>query len=256
MDSLEARLAHSFGAAAPVYAVHASVQAQARAQLLQMSVEHLPPAPLSWVDLGCGDGALAALLAARFGRGLGLDLAAPMLAQARQGSDNLFVQASFNALPLRTAGVAALFSNFALQWAEVARVMPALASALQAGGMLALALPVAGSLPELALAWVAAGRQAPLRPLPSAAAWLQAVEAAGLRLIVRADADLVSEHASAALALHALKASGVGVYDRSAQPGLLGRAAYQRILQALADASGRCRLTYRVLWLLARKEER
>ncbi len=255
MDSLETRLARSFGDAAMVYAAHTSVQAQARARLWQMSLRHLPQGPLLWADLGCGDGALAAHLAARWGPGLGLDIAAPMLALARRSASGLFVQASFNALPLRPASMAALFSNFALQWGTAA-LMPALADVLETDGLLALALPVAGSLQELAEAWAMVGRTAPLRPLPSADDWQQAVRVAGLRLLAVEEADLVSEHASAVVALRSLKASGAGVYERPARAGLLGRIAYQRILHALEDASGRCRLRYRVLWLLARKEEK
>lgn len=254
MDRLERRVARSFAQAASVYAEHTPVQAQARTRLCQRIDEHLHGPMQPWLDLGCGDAALARQLQPGWGPGLLLDIAMPMLQQARLQQDWPALQASLHALPCRPGSLRAVFSNFALQWAaQPQHLMAELARALQVGGWLAFALPVAGSLTELSAAWSQAGRPPPLRPLASSEQWLQAVRSARLRLLHQEEAILSSPHDDARAALHALKHAGVGVYARP--PGLLGRQAYARILEALTAPDGHFTLSYRVLWLLARKEQ-
>ena len=92
------------------------------------------------VDLGCGDGAVAGALRARFpGRRLvGVDASPAMLAQA-VGYDET-VRADIAGW--QGAGLALIFSNAALHWLDDhAALMPRLAGMLGAGGMLAVHMP-------------------------------------------------------------------------------------------------------------------
>ena len=92
------------------------------------------------VDLGCGDGAVAGLLRARFpGRRLvGVDASPAMLARA-EGYDAKIL-ADF--ADWQGAGLALIFSNAALHWVgDHARLMPRLAAMLVAGGVLAVQMP-------------------------------------------------------------------------------------------------------------------
>lgn len=93
------------------------------------------------VDLGCGDGAAAGALRARFpGRRLvGVDASPAMLEQAR-GYDAL--QGADIATWQPEAPVALIFSNAVLQWLDDhAGLMPRLAGCLVPGGVLAIQMP-------------------------------------------------------------------------------------------------------------------
>ncbi len=107
---------------------------------LLAQVDALPSGDV--VDLGCGDGAAAEALAARFpGRRLvGVD-ASPAMLQKAAGYDAK-VQADI-ALWQPDSPPALIFSNAALQWLpDHAALMPRLAALLAPGGTLAVQMPV------------------------------------------------------------------------------------------------------------------
>ena len=93
------------------------------------------------VDLGCGDGAVAAMLRARFPdrRLIGVDRSPAMLARA-QGYDALVQADVADWRP--EAAPALIFSNAALHWvADHASLLPRLAGSLAMGGVLAVQMP-------------------------------------------------------------------------------------------------------------------
>lgn len=93
------------------------------------------------VDLGCGDGAAAGALRARYPerRLVGVDASPAMLEQAR-GYDAL--QGADIAIWQPEAPVALIFSNAVLQWlGDHAGLMPRLAGCLVPGGVLAIQMP-------------------------------------------------------------------------------------------------------------------
>lgn len=107
---------------------------------LLAQVDALPPGDV--VDLGCGDGAAAQALAARFPgrRVVGVD-ASPAMLEKAAGYDAK-VQADI-ALWQPDSPPALIFSNAALQWLpDHAVLMPRLAAWLAAGGTLAVQMPV------------------------------------------------------------------------------------------------------------------
>jgi ubiquinone/menaquinone biosynthesis C-methylase UbiE len=84
------------------------------------------------LDLGCGTGFVAATLARRGWRPVGVDFSAPMLAEARRlgAGDFMLARAAAEALPLRDASVALVTCGTAFHWfapmptlAEVVRVL-------------------------------------------------------------------------------------------------------------------------------------
>ncbi|MEZ5722743.1 MAG: methyltransferase domain-containing protein [Paracoccaceae bacterium] len=112
----------------------------------------LPVGPV--VDLGCGTGAVAAALAARFaGRAvIGVDASPSMLAEAAATAcyDTL-VEADI-AVWRPDAPPALVFSNAALHWLDDHQsLMPRLAGLLQPGGVLAVQMPAQFEAPSHAL---------------------------------------------------------------------------------------------------------
>ena len=130
-DSRQVRRAFSRSAAS--YAAAAQLQHHVEARLLE-SLDYLDdPAlkrepPQCVLDLGCGTGSAAMAMQKRWPKAqvLAMDLALPMLHQARRGSSrwNLFARtpqtvcADASALPLAGGSVDVLFSNLCLQWID------------------------------------------------------------------------------------------------------------------------------------------
>ena len=112
----------------------------------------VPEGPV--VDLGCGDGAVAAALAARFpDRALiGVDTSPAMLAKAAEtGAYSELVEADIARWTPDTAP-AVIFSNAALHWLDGHDVlMPRLAGLLAPGGVLAVQMPGQAQAPSHAL---------------------------------------------------------------------------------------------------------
>ena len=125
------------------------------AQYLKFAGERLRPAldllarvaleaPATVVDLGCGAGNLAPLIAARWPRAqvIGVDSSPDMLAKARADHPRVqFVRADIGAWrPERPVDV--LYSNAALHWVDGhERLLPALLGSLAPGGVLAVQMP-------------------------------------------------------------------------------------------------------------------
>ena len=124
----------AFSRAATGYDAAATLQHAVEARLLEMLDYRDDPAlqrasPQVVVDLGCGPGRAAAAMQKRWpkARVLALDLALPMLREARSSSKrgiNPFARrpqpvcADARALPLAENSVDVLFSNLCLQWVE------------------------------------------------------------------------------------------------------------------------------------------
>jgi trans-aconitate 2-methyltransferase len=99
------------------------------------------------IDLGCGDGAAAAALTARFGRRLlGVDASATMLAKA-EGYDTKIEADIATWVP--DTPPALIFSNAALQWLpDHPHLIPRLAGMLAKGGWLAVQMPMQTMAPS------------------------------------------------------------------------------------------------------------
>lgn len=130
-DARQVRRAFSRSAAS--YDAAAQLQHAVEARLLE-SLDYLDDpalkreAPQRVLDLGCGTGRASRAMQKRWPKAqiVSLDLASPMLEQARTASRRLnpFVRvpqqvcADARALPLADASVDVLFSNLCLQWVE------------------------------------------------------------------------------------------------------------------------------------------
>jgi malonyl-CoA O-methyltransferase len=119
----QAHVRHAFGRAAGSYEEHAVLQAEVGARLRErLDGEDLAPGRV--LDVGCGPGAGAAALHARFPDAeiVALDLAVPMLRAAARhaGSPPAFarVAGDAQALPIADASVDLVHSSLCLQWCE------------------------------------------------------------------------------------------------------------------------------------------
>ncbi|HYD41731.1 MAG TPA: methyltransferase domain-containing protein [Anaeromyxobacter sp.] len=261
----KALLARRFGRAAPRYLRHARVQEQAAGALLRAVLLRRPAEPVArLLDVGCGTGLSTALLLEAFpgAHALALDLAPGMIDEARRrlrGKPVSFTVADVEAgVPAGPFELVA--SSMALQWTlDPAAVLRAAAGRLTAGGLLAVAVPVEGTLRELREAYAAA---ADALALPAwrhpglafhpAALWAAWARAAFAEVEVE-ELELEERHADARAALESVR--GVGASDCGGAPG---PAALRLLRHALAawDARfarhGSVAATWRIAILTAR----
>lgn len=155
-----------FNAAAAQYDQASGLQQQSARYLLdwmgQVSADSV------WLDAGCGTGILAKTLAAQGARVWAIDMAPNML-KALDGDDRIqTILADIGQLPLADDMLDGAVSNFALHWLGSA-IVPEILRVVQPGGQVWLAVPVAGSLSEVALRYPGF----PLFPFEPAQAWME-----------------------------------------------------------------------------------
>ena len=147
-------IGRTFGRAAATYDSYALLQRFCGDRLLELAP--LPPSARV-LDAGCGSGWYS-----RYFRHCGhyvtaLDISSQMLAVARQRETaDSFVQADMDALPFIDGSFDIVWSNLAVQWSSnLQQCLGRLLSVLAPGGCLRFSTLVAGSLPEVDLAWQA-----------------------------------------------------------------------------------------------------
>lgn len=232
----------AFGRAAGTYDEHACVQTRVADELLDRLVAWPGLSPARALDLGAGTVPLAGRLREHWPetRWLALDIALPMLQEARRlerlDEQLRAVCGDAMALPLADQSLDLVISSFALQWCDdIAATVAELSRVLRPGGVLALALPVAGTLSELADSWAEVDDQPHTRPLAATEDWLRELTEQGFLMETRR--EVIRQHYPDLNAIgRMLRGTGAHHVDRRAS-GLTGR----RKLTALRQAYERRR---------------
>lgn len=251
-------VARAFSGAARHYDAHASVQlASARTLLAMMPASD---APGHAMDLGCGTLPLARALRERFpGRNWwAVDVSEAMLQQAEErgrlhGWQAL--RADAEALPFAANMFTQVYSSFALQWASSPQaVLKEVTRVLAPGGMLALSVPLAGTLQELKQSWARVDDGDHVNALATLPAWCGAAEAAGLALIHTQALTLTEHYADVRAVARGLKETGANVV-RGRRRGLVSPARFRAMeaaYETLREARG-LPLTWQTGFLLMEK---
>jgi malonyl-CoA O-methyltransferase len=244
----------AFSRAAEGYDEAAALQREIEARLLE-SLDFWPAKhgddhpPACVLDLGSGPGRGAAAMRGRWpkARVLAIDLALPMLREARRrerwgllarsplrkGIDRVVADA--RALPLADGSIDVLFSNLCLQWIEdLPAVFAGFRRVMRPGGLLMVSTFGTDTLHELRAAF-AAGDDAPhVSPFASIAQFGDALMHAGFRDPVL-DRDItVSRHADLAALVRELRTLGATNALRARRHTLTGKARFARAAQAYA----------------------
>lgn len=154
-------VAQNFGRSAADYDRVAALQCETRAELLDR-LQPMDLKPQRVVDVGCGTGHGARALRKLYplAEVLALDLALPMLQQARKQQPwfrpFMRIAADATQLPLADASVDLMFSNLCLQWCEdVTATLAEWGRVLKPGGSVLYSTFGLDSLNELRQAWAA-----------------------------------------------------------------------------------------------------
>jgi len=156
LDSLELR--RSFARAAASYDAAAPLQREIADRLLGR-LDLVRIAPMAVLDAGCGTGYCARALGQRYRRArlTGLDLASPMLRQARSHDRwwrrNRWICGDIGRMPLGAASFDLVLSNLALQWCDLPSALGEFRRVLRPGGLLLFTTFGPDTLVELRSAW-------------------------------------------------------------------------------------------------------
>jgi malonyl-CoA O-methyltransferase len=252
-----ARIARSFGQAAPHYDAHAGLQRQVADQLMA----RIPPVvPAAMLDLGCGTGYCSSSLRVRFPRAslCALDVALPMLhATAARHIANLdLVCADAQALPLRADAFDLVVSSLAMQWCfSVARLFAELRRVTRPGGTVLLSTFGPATLQEVRTAWAAVDGHVHVNGFATLPSLEDAARHAGF---VWQGTSELRERRYQSLRAVARELKGIGAHNMNAgqTTGLTGRVAFgkaeQQFQRSLLPGEG-IPVTWEVFYLTLHK---
>ena len=252
----KSRIAHSFGKAAARYDQYAHVQRQVAQDLVAFCPTFGPSERV--LDLGCGTGFVAQMLAGQGSELLMADLALPMVRLARGKLPAAAVLvADAEALPLASASLNAIVSSLTLQWCQnLTDVAREAARVLRPGGQLVFATLGPSTLWELKSAWQALDQFTHVNHFQSATEIRAALESAGLRVLGLESYSLVVHYAELVHLLQELKGLGAHNMNTGSKPGLTGAKQLHALAQSygrFAQADGRLPATYDVILVRAQK---
>lgn len=253
-------IADSFSLAAGTYDGHVPAQKYFATRLFGLISSTVSTPCIRVADLGCGTGFLSEMLRAAFPQAhlACVDFAQGMLKLCKNrlhGPEISYINGDIEQ-PCYGCGYDLIASNYALQWTDLARALRTAAQSLTPFGLLALALPVAGSFPELAYAYrFACGRDLPGPDYPEEHELSGLLQQQGLELIRQEAEDFRVFFPDARSALRSFKRCGA-VFNRHENHTPL-RVEEVRTLLANYDLETlrlkqRVGLTFRTLYLIAR----
>jgi malonyl-CoA O-methyltransferase len=249
------QIRRAFSRAAPAYNAVAVLQHEVESRLLEQ-LDYLETPPARIVDLGCGPGRASAVLRRRWPKAhtIGLDLALPMLREARGSWWRPLprVCADVQALPLAEASVDLLFSNLCLQWVEdLPATLAGLRRVLRPGGLLLFSTFADDTLGELRAAFAeadgGAGHVSPFLPMQRIG---DAVLAAGFRDPVLDSDRFTLTYDEPRQLMRELRAIGAGNALAERRRSLTGKGRMQRALAAYERfrANGRVPARYEICY--------
>lgn len=250
------RVARSFGEAAGTYDQYAHIQRRVAQDLREWCSASTGPV----LDLGCGTGYMAELLAKTFAEEeLRLaDLAQPMVQLAKQklpAASGLVADAE--ALPLGEASLGGIVSSLAFQWChDLRRVAREAYRVLQSDGELVFSTLGPDTLQELKKAWQNIDSYTHVNHFHSPDAVRAALEAGGFARIELQRYSLVAQYDDLMPLLRELKGIGAHNINPGSRPGLTGVRQLRQLeeaYQAFRDADGKLPATYDVLLVRAKK---
>lgn len=256
LDQIQIRRA--FGRAAASYDAHAVLQTEVAARLRERIDDNAAFAPARVLDVGCGPGRGTVALRARYAQAevIALDLALPMLRNAKTGSEScfgpgcvgvvadappkndsdpvlLFVCADAQALPIADASIDLVYSNLCLQWCEdPGLALDEFRRVLRPGGMLLFSTFGPGTLHELRSAFASVDAAPHVSRFVDMHDIGDALLTTGFRDPVLERDDFILTYADAQTLMRELRALGATNADTKRSRSLTGKTHLQRVVAA------------------------
>ena len=248
----------SFGRAASGYAERAVLQHEVEARLLDR-LDYVGTPPARILDVGCGPGSASRALKKRWPKAqvIALDLALPMLRQAKRGAGLWLprystVCADTRALPFAPGSVDLVFSNLCMQWIED---LPALftqwRTVLAPGGFLACSSFGPQTLDELRSAFASVDAAPHVSDFPPIQHIGDALMAGGFRDPVLDTDRFTLTYPNAIDLMHDLRGIGAGHAVMQRRRALTGKSRINGAISAyetFRQPDGLLPATYEVLY--------
>ncbi|NOU49075.1 methyltransferase domain-containing protein [Pseudoalteromonas sp. JBTF-M23] len=219
--------AERFSKAAKQYQQHARVQQQAASRLFALLKNDYD----CLLDLGAGPLLHHEYLANCASNVLSIDLSQGMLSQGPE--DTWRVCADMDNLPLQSASISAIFSNFAIQWSESpAQLFKELARVCKPNAHVVLSSVLDGSLKEIAYAWQVLDDRCHINQFLTLQQLELFAKQAGFEIKRAQQVCLKDCFSSAKDAFKSVKSIGANqLQNQSTQyAGLMGKKRYERLL--------------------------
>ena len=222
---------------------------------------HLRPhilSPASIADLGCGTG--FGLFEAKKqypdAKLVGVDISQAMLEQAKTSCSSAeFIKADMESLPLPNEQFDLVLSSSSLQWCDPRAAISEAARVLQPRGHIAIATFGPKTHKEWKTAWTVADTKEHTLNYPRLEDIEQIFEIQGIDLLKTKAQMCVLNFNTIAEVLQSVNDLGATNANTNRQRGLMGKARFNRFLQAFDNSSSRPQLSYEVLFLIGQKQD-
>ena len=207
-------------------------------------------------DLGCGTGLGLAALKQSFPNTelIGVDIAQAMLSQASIACPTAgLIKADIEQLPAPEQSFDLAFTTSTLQWCDLNAVLNECYRVLQPGGCLALATFGPKTHQEWKTAWERVDGVKHTLDFLDQATINHSLEMAGFAMTQSWIRTHVLEFDSAEAVLQSVKSLGATNANAHRQRGLMGKNRFQKFLQTFEALSSKPRLTYEVIFTIAKK---
>ncbi|TMO60290.1 methyltransferase domain-containing protein [Pseudoalteromonas aurantia] len=241
-NSVKQHTAQCFSRASGQYGQYAKVQAKAAHLLLSM----LRTGNKSLLDLGSGPLLHQQTLAHYADSIVNMDLSHSMLMQGEVGDHRIC--ADMDNLPFQSQVFDVVFSNFAIQWSQnPAKLFVELARLCKPNGQVVLSSVLTGSLFEIDIAWHALDGRAHVNPFLALSTLHRHAIDAGFDVRTMTQECFVDEYPDAKAAIKSIKQIGANQLQTGrANKGLMGKAAYTKVLNNYPLTNGCAPVTYQV----------
>ena len=230
LDSAAARRA--FSRAAPAYDEYAVLQREVASRLVER-LDFCRYEPARVLDLGCATGFTSRALTQRYphSRVVALDWSRPMLENLVAGAHRLC--ADMHDLPLAKGSMDLVFSNLAISWGRnLPAIFAGLRRVMRPGAMLVFTCYGPDTLMEVRAAWQAVDEGTRVHDFPDMHDIGDELVSAGFREPVMDMEPLVLEYPDVLSLMHELRATGQVNVAADRPRGLLGRAKFDRVVEA------------------------
>lgn len=252
------RVAQSFSKAAASYDAVAHLQRQVGDHLFAL----LPSdSRKSVLDLGCGTGSALLRLQNRFPAGalVAVDIAEGMLLFAKaqhSAADCTILCADAEGLPLADQSIDCIFSNLAVQWCDLNKVLRECRRVLKPGGTLHISTLGPETLRELRAAWSEADAYVHVNRFTPIKEVQHALACSGLHGCAVEREVIILKYSDVRSLTSELKALGAHNLNNGAPAGLTGKQRLRAMLAAYEqqrDAAGMLSASYEALFVSAKK---
>lgn len=229
------KIAKSFGSASQSYDISARLQRYSGKNLMPWLPNR---GDLTVVDLGCGTGFFADILASRYQQVIGLDISTKMLnfAKENRNKEIAWVEADAYKLPFATHSIDMIYSNLMIQWCDNLDVVyQEIFRVLKPGGLFIFTTLIDGTLFELKSSWAQVDDDKHVIDFKSDKYLTSLFNSHQSKIIEENCQDIILEYENVLHLARELKGLGANQVPKKSGKGLAGKEKWQKMMASYQD---------------------